>query len=124
MASGADRFCLRERRGARRSVRSTAFTSRSSGRGSERAERCDAARHLPIGRAHRYREVIMDRKKPLSTNEAVPTDSGTRRNAELDDATEVDDAMDVDDSVNPNPPRTTTGRMTSPKFGSAGSGGL
>ena len=27
------------------------------------------------------------------------------------------------DDVEPNPPRTTTERMTSPKFGSAGSGG-
>ena len=32
-----------------------------------------------------------------------------------------DDAKDSDDNVNP--PRTTTGRMTAPKFGSAGSGG-
>lgn len=28
------------------------------------------------------------------------------------------------DAVPPNPPRTTTGKWTSPKFGSAGSGGL
>jgi len=28
------------------------------------------------------------------------------------------------DSEEPNPPHTTTGKITSPKFGSAGSGGL
>ena len=60
----------------------------------------------------------MDRKKPLSPNEATPTDSETRPNPDLEDE------LDEDRSArNPNPPRTTTGRMTSPKFGSAGSGG-
>jgi hypothetical protein len=59
----------------------------------------------------------MDRKKPLSSNEAIPTDSGTRRDPELDDE------LDVDETIDPEPPRTTTRHMTSPKFGSAGSGG-
>ena len=60
----------------------------------------------------------MDRKKPLSPNEAIPTDSGTRRNPDLDE--ELDEDVPP---TNPEPPRTTTGRMTAPKFGSAGSGG-
>ena len=59
----------------------------------------------------------MDRQKPISSNEAIPTDSGIRRNPELDDE------LDVDETTDPEPPRTTTKHMTSPKFGSAGSGG-
>jgi hypothetical protein len=51
----------------------------------------------------------MDREKEIESTEAR---SELRDNA---DATERDDA--------PNPPRTTTGKMTAPKFGSAGSGG-
>jgi hypothetical protein len=35
----------------------------------------------------------------------------------------VDDRTDLGSRNQPNPPRTTTGKMTSPKFGSAGSGG-
>ena len=35
----------------------------------------------------------------------------------------VRDRPDLEPKVEPNPPRTTTGKMTSPKFGSAGSGG-
>ena len=35
----------------------------------------------------------------------------------------VEDRHDLDSRNQPNPPRTTTGKMTSPKFGSAGSGG-
>ena len=35
-----------------------------------------------------------------------------------------DDSTNLDsDAVAPNPPRTTTGKVTAPKFGSAGSGG-
>ena len=32
-------------------------------------------------------------------------------------------AVDQRDADEPNPPRTTTGKVTSPKFGAAGSGG-
>jgi hypothetical protein len=59
----------------------------------------------------------MDRKKPIPSNEATPRDAGARR------PSEVDDQLDVEEQIDPEPPRTTTGRMTSPKFGSAGSGG-
>jgi hypothetical protein len=47
-----------------------------------------------------------------------------RDERELDD--EKRDALDereADRSTAPNPPRTSTGAWTSPKFGSAGSGG-
>ena len=36
---------------------------------------------------------------------------------------DADDATDTDRHVEPNPPHTTTGKVTAPKFGSAGSGG-
>ena len=51
----------------------------------------------------------MDREKEIKSTEAA---------SELRDDT---DASDRDEA--PNPPRTTTGKMTAPKFGSAGSGG-
>jgi len=59
----------------------------------------------------------MDRKTPFSPNEATPSDAGARRPPDVDDQT------DVDGSIDSEPPRTTTRHMTSPKFGSAGSGG-
>jgi hypothetical protein len=40
------------------------------------------------------------------------------------EAAEPRDTADAADELHPNPPFTTTKRMTSPKFGSAGSGGL
>lgn len=51
----------------------------------------------------------MDRAKDITPTEAAPAPR------DENEATTADDA--------PNPPRTTTGRMTAPKFGSAGSGG-
>jgi len=59
----------------------------------------------------------MDRKKPISSNEATPSDAGARR------PPDVDGQLDVEEEIDPEPPRTTTRHMTSPKFGSAGSGG-
>ncbi len=56
----------------------------------------------------------MDRAKPPAPNEHTPKDAKNRMD-ELDDLER--DEQEV------NPPRTTTGPMTSPKFGSAGSGG-
>jgi hypothetical protein len=49
-----------------------------------------------------------------------------RRDQSAEERDEVIDATDAtDDStpIRPNPPRTTAGGWTSPKFGSAGSGG-
>jgi hypothetical protein len=46
-----------------------------------------------------------------------------RREPELDDTLVTPDEADEAPSDVPNPPRTTTGVWTSPKFGSAGSGG-
>jgi hypothetical protein len=40
-----------------------------------------------------------------------------------DESTFARDESDTDRESAPNPPRTTTGKWTSPKFGSAGSGG-
>jgi hypothetical protein len=59
----------------------------------------------------------MDRKKPIPSNEATPSDARARR------PSDVDDQLDVEEQIDSEPPRTTTGHMTSPKFGSAGSGG-
>jgi len=54
-------------------------------------------------------------------------DRERRDERELDDETrgvrDESDATDATDASAPNPPRTTTGKWTSPKFGSAGSGG-
>jgi hypothetical protein len=59
----------------------------------------------------------MHRQKPSSPREPTPHDSDARREPELEDE------LDTEHRKSPNPPRTTTRRMTSPKFGSAGSGG-
>jgi hypothetical protein len=42
---------------------------------------------------------------------------------ELDEIVDAPDSTDDVRDERPNPPRTTTGIWTSPKFGSAGSGG-
>ena len=57
----------------------------------------------------------MDRAKPDRSDERTPK--------RPPDDTVPDPNDEVLDDVEPNPPHTTTGRMTSPKFGSAGSGG-
>lgn len=57
----------------------------------------------------------MDRAKPDRS------DARTPKHTTDDDLTDRDDLPT--DEVEPNPPHTTTGKMTSPKFGSAGSGG-
>jgi hypothetical protein len=56
----------------------------------------------------------MDRKKRDSAHEATPSDSLPRR---------PDGELEDDSTLQPNPPRTTKGGITAPKFGSAGSGG-
>ena len=58
----------------------------------------------------------MERRTPSSPNEDSSKDAATHRPKDIDRDTDAD-AMDA------NPPRTTTGPITSPKFGSAGSGG-
>ena len=45
------------------------------------------------------------------------------RDDERDDVTNAPDTTDESSTERPNPPRTTAGGWTSPKFGSAGSGG-
>ena len=57
----------------------------------------------------------MDRARPQRPHEEIPDDA--RREPDLDDE------LDVDDSPASEPPFTNTRHMTSPKFGSAGSGG-
>jgi hypothetical protein len=66
----------------------------------------------------------MDRNKPGKKHGATPADLPRRPEDETGHGI-VGDRPDLEDSeVKPNPPRTTKGKMTSPKFGSAGSGGL
>jgi hypothetical protein len=75
----------------------------------------------------------MDRGIPPAPNEGTPRDA-TNRGDVRDESVSDDidrDELDLERSkkashkrVEPNPPRTTTGKMTAPKFGSAGSGGL
>jgi hypothetical protein len=55
----------------------------------------------------------MDKKKPRSSHERTSPDLPRRPDGELED----------DSTLEPNPPRTTKGGITAPKFGSAGSGG-
>ena len=57
----------------------------------------------------------MDKHNAHDSNEARPKDPSQRQ--------PNDDALDGDDAIQPNPPRTTKGGITAPKFGSAGSGG-
>lgn len=70
----------------------------------------------------------MDRKKPPPPNEASGTPRDRREDERDGDLGTREDKFDrarPDDKVAdaPNPPHTTTGKITSPKFGSAGSGG-
>jgi len=62
----------------------------------------------------------MDRHSRDSAHEATPDRDIPRTGQDADRTT--DDA--TTDNTEPNPPHTTTGKITSPKFGSAGSGGL
>lgn len=50
------------------------------------------------------------------------TDRDERTQRELEELQRADDRTTEDGEANP--PHTTTGKITSPKFGSAGSGGL
>jgi hypothetical protein len=60
----------------------------------------------------------MDRERELPLREGRPADTPD----EAEGSAHTPDAeRSPDGSVNP--PRTTTGKITSPKFGSAGSGG-
>ena len=57
------------------------------------------------------------------TSPKHPDDRTRPMNADdLDRASEAETRVHEGD-VDPNPPRTTTGKVTAPKFGSAGSGG-
>jgi hypothetical protein len=61
-------------------------------------------------------EDIMDRSIPPSSNERTPKDPAQRSpDKRADDVEVIEPKTD--------PPRTTTGPITAPKFGSAGSGG-
>jgi hypothetical protein len=59
----------------------------------------------------------MDRAKQPPPREATPDEEAARREEEARRA--ASDAEQAD----PNPPHTTRGNVTAPKFGSAGSGG-
>jgi len=60
-------------------------------------------------------EDTMDRPTPPPPNEGTPKDATSRPPDRQSDENE--------DEMKTEPPRTTTGPITSPKFGSAGSGG-
>ncbi len=57
----------------------------------------------------------MDRVTPPPPNEGTPKDATSRPSEPRTD--------DIDSPEPVEPPRTTTGPITAPKFGSAGSGG-
>ena len=64
----------------------------------------------------------MDRATPPPPNEGAPRNDATTSDAARERETpRGDDAADRTET--PDPPRTTTGPITAPKFGSAGSGG-
>ena len=62
----------------------------------------------------------MDRNDDLSPKDDPAPRNAERRREEEDEGT----AKPTSSAEEPNPPHTTTGWITSPKFGSAGSGGL
>jgi hypothetical protein len=68
---------------------------------------------------------MTDRNRNQPSDSPIDNDELVGDRAEIDRATTKKvlkpDELDSDDA--PNPPRTTTGRFTAPKFGSAGSGG-
>ena len=64
-------------------------------------------------------EDTMDRKTPPPQNEGTPTDATAQ--APERESEDVERAKGA--KLRNEPPRTTTGPITSPKFGSAGSGG-
>lgn len=61
----------------------------------------------------------MDRERELPPAEGQPPDTSDEAEADAHAPT-----VDRAPKEAPNPPRTTTGKFTAPKFGSAGSGGL
>jgi hypothetical protein len=65
----------------------------------------------------------MDRATPPPPNEGAPltdaTNDATRERANH----AGDEVADRNGGATANPPHTTTGKVTAPKFGSAGSGG-
>jgi hypothetical protein len=65
--------------------------------------------------------------RPLTRSGAIMArDKDAKRDArepEVDENVEVPESTSDTRNDRPNPPRTTTGVWTSPKFGSAGSGG-
>ncbi len=69
---------------------------------------------MPFDGAHISSEVYMDKSKQSSPHAATPGDSLPRR---------PDGELEDDSTLESNPPRTTKGGITAPKFGSAGSGG-
>jgi hypothetical protein len=66
-------------------------------------------------------EEPMDRSTPPPPNEGAPLNDATG-DATPDRADRAGDET-TDGATTANPPRTTTGKVTAPKFGSAGSGG-
>ena len=65
-----------------------------------------------------------DQFRDVAPSGASRTDDVATKNAEeAARARRHADAVLESERSAPNPPRTTTGRMTSPKFGNAGSGG-
>ena len=63
----------------------------------------------------------MDRAPGIPPNEGRPPETDTPDEAEGSAHTPTADRQGK--RPEPNPPHTTTGKITSPKFGSAGSGG-
>lgn len=69
----------------------------------------------------------MDRADRPQSHEARPdSEEDIREDSELTPAEREERGQRAGrkEGEEPNPPRTTTGKMTAPKFGSAGSGGL
>jgi hypothetical protein len=62
------------------------------------------------------RDREAERDIPTDTDELAGDKSRSDRTADKK-------ASETDSRDKPNPPRTTSGKLTSPKFGSAGSGG-
>ena len=61
--------------------------------------------------------------RPSDTERLVGDTAASDRLTDRDRAEPAEEETHDEGEDRPNPPRTTTGRITAPKFGSAGSGG-
>lgn len=70
------------------------------------------------------KEAMSDKDRDKDAVDSATADEVKKPDNTTRADTSADTDADANDSEQPNPPHTTTGWLTVPKFGSAGSGGL